>query len=497
MNMPDKVPVKPLNIVWFCTDQQRWDTVSSLGNKAINTPNIDRLVREGTAFSRAYTQNPVCTPSRASFLTGRYPRSTKVCYNGNEYFSKDEVLITKMLADAGYACGLTGKLHLASARGRMEKRTDDGYCFMRWSHHPHDDWAYGINHYQDWLKAKGVDWAKAYKGRYLSMSCWPPIQSEGFSGKETGIEAQYHQTTWCVEEAIRFIDDRKDKPWLVSINPFDPHPPLDPPQEYKDRLRIEDMPLPLWKDGELDNKPPHQRKDYVIGGQNGAADPVSSLSDDDKREKFRDYYAEIELIDDQLGRLIDYLDAQGMRENTLIIFMSDHGEMNGDHGLYWKGAYFYEGIVHIPLIFSCPGLVGQGAVSNALVELVDVAPTILELCGMDIPPAIQGKSLAPILKGEGDIHRHKDAVYCEYYSSLYHCHEDIFATMYYDGRYKLVVYHGQEYGELYDHENDPGEYRNLWDEEGVKETKNVLIKKAYDHTVLCNRDFSLLKLYDY
>ncbi|MDR0655827.1 MAG: sulfatase-like hydrolase/transferase, partial [Treponema sp.] len=116
--MPDRVPVKPLNIVWFCTDQQRWDTISSLGNKAINTPNIDRLVREGTAFSRAYTQNPVCTPSRASFLTGRYPRSTKVCYNGNEYFSKDEVLITKMLADAGYDCGLTGKLHLTSARGR-------------------------------------------------------------------------------------------------------------------------------------------------------------------------------------------------------------------------------------------------------------------------------------------------------------------------------------------------------------------------------------------
>ena len=169
----------------------------------------------------------------------------------------------------------------------------------------------------------------------------PPIENENFSGKEVGVPAEYHhQTTWCVEKAIEFIDQNKETPWLISINPFDPHPPLDPPQEYKDRLKIEDMPLPLWKDGELKNKPSHQQLDYKIGGQNGATDSIVGMSDDDKREKIQDYYAEIELIDDQLGRLMEYLDRTGQRENTMIIFMSDHGEMNGDHGLYWKGAYF-------------------------------------------------------------------------------------------------------------------------------------------------------------
>ncbi len=449
---------RPLNVVWFCTDQQRWDTIGALGNPYLRTPAMDRLAREGVAFTRAYTQSPVCTPSRACFLTGRYPRTTRMFYNGNDDCPKDEVLVTKYLADRGYACGLTGKLHLSSAQGRMEKRMDDGYSFLRWSHHPHDDWPDGVNHYQDWLKERGVDWKKAYGGRYTSMAQWPPVENEGFSGKEVGIEAKHHQTTWCVEEAMRFIEERKDSgaPWLISLNPFDPHPPLDPPQAYKDRLKVEDMPLPLWKEGELDKKPPHHRHDYIHGGQNGATDSIVGMSDEDKREKFRDYYAQIELIDDQLGRLIDYLDETGLRDDTLILFMSDHGEMNGDHGLYWKGAYFYDARVRVPLIISCPKRIRSGVVSDALVELVDLAPTILDIAGLEIPHYMQGKSLYPLLKGETKTH--KDSVYSEFYSCLGGCHEDLFATMYFDGRYKLVVFHGKEYGELYDTREDPHEF---------------------------------------
>ena len=486
-----------LNVVWICTDQQRYDTIAALGNPYINTPHLDRLCREGTAFRNAFVQNPVCTPSRASFLTGRYPRSTRVCYNGNDYFPDDEILITKRLVDNGYTCGLTGKLHLSSAYGRMETRCDDGYTFMRWSHHPFDGYEEGVNHYQDWLKEKGVEWKKSYRGRYADLSVWPPEKNEGFSGKEVGVPADIHQTTWCVEEAINFIEQQKGNPWLVSINPFDPHPPLDPPQAYKDRLKVEDMPLPLWKEGELKNKPPHQQKDYVSGGQDGAADSIIGKSDADKRELVRDYYAQIELIDDQVGRLLDYLEKTGQRENTLIIFMSDHGETNGDHGLYWKGAYFYESIVHVPLIFSCPGLVKQGLISDALVELVDVCPTILELIGMDIPRAVQGKSLAGILTGKKDPSYHKDSVYCEYYYSLKKCHDGIYATMYRDTRYKLVVYHGEAYGELYDLEKDPCEYDNLYDLPEYATLRAELMKRSFDQAVLYNVDESIPRLYTY
>ena len=490
---------KRKNIVWFCTDQQRWDTIHSLGNPYIHTPNIDRLVKEGVAFIRAYTQAPICTPSRACFLTGRYPRTTKTIFNGNEEFSKDEKLVTKLLADEGYTCGLAGKLHLTSAEGRVEKRCDDGYSYFQYSHHPHNDWKDGGNDYQNWLNEKGVHWEEIYGGKFMTMATWPPQANPAFSGKQVGVPAQYHQTTWCVEKTIDFIESRRNtgEPWLISVNPFDPHPPLDPPQEYKDRLSIEDMPLPLWEDGEMEGKPPHQQKDVIQGGQDGQAEPIGSLTDEEKREHFRDYYAEIELIDDQFGRLLAYLERTGLRDDTIVIFMSDHGEMSGDHGLYWKGAYFYEGLVHVPLIISCPSVFKQGLQCDALVELVDIAPTLMDAAGLEVPYFMQGKSFYGILTGEADPHHFKDAVYSEFYHCLRGTHEDIDATMYYNGRYKLVIYHGKEFGELYDHETDPNEFHNLWDKPEYETFKTELVRKSFDHTVLCNMDNSMHRVYGF
>ena len=221
------MPQKPLNIVWFCTDQQRYDTLTCMGNSAIHTPNIDRLAREGVLFRRAYCQAPICTPSRASFLTGKYPATTKMFFNGNDKFPQDERLVTSLLAEAGYACGLTGKLHLTAAKGRMEKRGDDGYTFMEWSHHPYNDWEYGINRYQKWLKDNGYDWDKEYGAPTGSVSF---ADLKGTAGLRSGIRPELHQTTWCVSEAIRFIEQQKDSDhgWLISINVFDPHPPLRP-----------------------------------------------------------------------------------------------------------------------------------------------------------------------------------------------------------------------------------------------------------------------------
>ena len=144
------------NILWICTDQQRYDTIGALGNPHIHTPNIDRLVGEGLAFTHAYCQNPICTPSRASFLTGMYPSSVHACMNGNDRWADAAPLVTKLLADAGYDCGLAGKLHLSGAAGRIEPRPDDGYRVFHWSHHPYDDWDEGHD-YADWLRAQGND----------------------------------------------------------------------------------------------------------------------------------------------------------------------------------------------------------------------------------------------------------------------------------------------------------------------------------------------------
>ncbi len=187
------------NILWYCTDQQRFDTIHALGNDHIHTPVMDRLCRTGIAFTRCYTQSPICTPSRASFLTGRYPASHHVHRNGNDFFPGHEVLVTKLLADAGYDCGLVGKLHLSRAKDRIEHRPDDGYRVFHWSHHPRPDWPEGHD-YATWLKEeKGVDPDKLFE----------PINRRAYGA---GVPEELHQTTWCTEKTIEFITQERDGP---------------------------------------------------------------------------------------------------------------------------------------------------------------------------------------------------------------------------------------------------------------------------------------------
>ena len=200
------MPEKP-NILWICTDQQRADTIHALGNPHIRTPHIDAMVANGTAFTRAYCQSPVCTPSRASFLTGRYPRTTRCRQNG-QAMPPQERLISRLLADAGYTCGLAGKLHLATcANGVVEKRIDDGYKVFHWSHHPQPDWP--ENAYTQWLTEQGTSWEELYDG-----PATPYIKH--------GIPAELSQTTWCANMAIEFLREQQNNPWFFSYNCFAP-----------------------------------------------------------------------------------------------------------------------------------------------------------------------------------------------------------------------------------------------------------------------------------
>ena len=450
----------PPNLLWICTDQQRYDTIHTLNNPHIHTPNIDRLVSEGVAFTHAFCQSPICTPSRASFLTGMYPGSVHGCMNGNDRWSENAPLVTKLLKDAGYTCGLSGKLHLAGAQGRVEPRPqDDGYSVFHWSHGAHDWWEPGEHEYADWLRDQGY---------ILGDMLKQPEQ----------IPPQLHQTTWCADRAIDFIEAQAGGQWLFSVNFFDPHPPFDPPQEYFDRYDMNALPGPLFREGDLEA----QARLTGIDFQNKPRRPEEF---DAQRIKAA-YYGMIELIDDNVGRLLDALERTGQRKNTLIIFMSDHGETLGDHGLVAKGCRFYEGLVRVPLIVSWPGQFAPGRVSDALVELIDVAPTLLDVVGLPKPERMQGRSLLPMLKGETDTHR--EFVRCEYYRALSPAAQAHFvgsyATMLRDRRYKLVNYHGHAMGELFDLDTDPGEFDNLWDDPAYTAIKLRLMQQSFDALAL-------------
>ncbi len=462
---------RPPNILWICTDQQRADTIAALGNPHIRTPYIDRLVGEGVSFLSAYAQSPVCTPSRAAMLTGRYPRTTRCRQNGQQ-IPRCERLVTRLLADAGYDCGLAGKLHLSScANGRVEQRIDDGYRVFHWSHHPQPDWP--ENAYTQWLQRQGVRWEELYDG-----------PSTGYV--KHGVPAQYHQTTWCAEMAIAFIREHAGsrQPWLFSVNCFDPHHPFDPPPEYLERYDPSAMPLPKRRPGELERKPVYQRLDAEWAHNNPGEFHCGAMTDDDRRQVTAAYYAMIELIDDQVGRMLAALEETGQLENTVVIFMSDHGELLGDHGLYFKGPHFYDVSIRVPLIVRSPGGL-RGVRRDALVELIDLAPTLLELAGLPPHPGMQGRSLRRLLIDADAPDTLREDVYCEYYNAW--THPRAYATMLRTREHKVVVYHslsGDDIdGELYDLRSDPDEFENLWNDPQHRDLRHELVRRCFDRSV--------------
>jgi arylsulfatase A-like enzyme len=463
------------NILWITTDQQRHDTVHALGNKHIRTPNLDRLCAEGVAFSQTYCQNPICSPSRASFLTGLYPSSLPANINGNEKLVLPEgvKLITKRLADAGYDCGLSGKLHLASAWSGEEQRIDDGYRYYAYSHAPIQGMGIG-NQYTDWLDSVGrLD-------EVLDLSQFDPVLQRG-AAYRGNVPFELHQTTWCCDRAAEFVAEERTRPWLMSVNIFDPHPAYDAPQAYAGRYDPDALPAPPFRETDIALQ---QRLDRTHPFTSAARPPGRT-----EQRKKASYYGMIELIDENIGRLLDVLEQSGQRRNTVVIFTSDHGNLLGEHGLGEKGCRFYEGLVRVPLLISCPDRFRTGHREESLVELTDLAPTIAELAGIDAAPA-HGRSLLPILTGSDTGGEARPFVRCEFYNTLdpgfgtggeplpaFH------ATMYRAGQYKLCVYHGSTFGELYDLDNDPEELDNLWADPEAAAVKEKLLLESFAETV--------------
>ena len=463
------------NILWICTDQQRYDTIGAMGYPHVSTPNLDLLVHEGVAFERAYCQSPICTPSRASFLTGMYPSSIRVNRNGNPAFPDFPPLISKTLADAGYTCGLIGKLHLSSAFQRIEARTDDGYSFWQYSHAPRDDWQLGHD-YADWVRSQGADLGELNRD-------------------PSGVPAELHQTAWCAEKTIEFMAANRTAPWFASVNIYDPHPPFNPPQTYRDQFDPASVGSPSFRESDLKQQAKleavdfqskaRQPNDLDIKSPIIPQSPRRSLVEADTggqrdaRTLIAAYYAMIKMVDDQVGRILAALDASGQRDNTIVIFTSDHGEALGDHGLIQKGCRFYEGLVRVPLIWSWRGAFRAGLRCSALVELTDIAPTLLDVCGLPIPNYITGRSLMPILTGNHAPESHRDFVRSEYIDAL-DLPDGSVATMYFDGRYKLICYHNHGLGELYDLHSDPEEFVDLWDNSDYLQLKVGLLQRSFD-----------------
>ncbi|MFQ3670697.1 MAG: sulfatase-like hydrolase/transferase, partial [Verrucomicrobiia bacterium] len=454
------------NILWICTDSQRWDTLGCTGNSFVHTPNLNRLAQSGILFDHAFATSPLSMPSRGNFLTGRYPSTTRLRQNGQEGIP-DLRPVTRTFARAGYHCGLIGKLHLANCDRRLalgpewwkqpqdtwavpvERRGDDGYATFLWDHVPS-----GTNPnsaYTQWLIAHGVN------------PIDQPQPHPDCPHVHLGRPKELHPTTWCASEAARFIRERSQdrSPWLLSVNIYDPHPSFNPPESSLHRYldHLDDIPLPTFQPSQLDTAPDHHRRAYH-------GDPSHSTRDwhpRDLRLVRAAYWAMCDLIDEQIGRILFALDAAGQRDRTLVIFSSDHGQLLGDHGILGKGPFLFDPCLRVPLILSWPGRIRSGIRATGLVELTDLAPTLLHASGLPPDPSMQGRSLWPILSGQAPADQIRDDVYAEYANA------DVdqppqWLNMIRTPTHKLIAVHASLEGELYDLKHDPAETRNLWDD---------------------------------
>lgn len=443
--------VKRPNILLICTDQQRYDSLGCYGNQHAQTPTLDQLAADGVLFEQCYVQNPVCAPSRGSLVTGRYVHSNGLWANGVS-LPQHETLFTKTLADAGYDCGLIGKMHLASCfEGRTEPRFEDGFRYHQWSHDP----PHGSpqNQYQHWLAEHH-----------------PALSAQAKAGKlrYDHLPTEAHYSHWVAEMAIDFLRNERaaEKPFFLWANFYDPHNPFGAPQEYLARFQPDEMPPPILEGDTDPAKPPIHD---VARHPGDATHPRGyNAYDATQIQTIRAAYAAmVALIDDETKRVLDTLDELVLSENTLVVFTSDHGEMLGDHHMLLKGPMMYEGAVHVPLILRWPGHLPMGERRSQLVQWIDLSPTFLEAAGLSPQPRIQGQSLLPLARGDTDAPVRGWAL-CEYRNSGRPYDPPVHATMLRKESYKLVVYHGMpatarsRSGELYDLETDPQEQTNLW-----------------------------------
>ncbi len=364
------------NILLIYTDQQRWDTIHCAGNEHIITPNLDALAGSGALFDNAFCNNPVCMPSRMSLLTGQYPSALGISTNGIE-LPEDVPTLHKILKPYGYHAANIGKLHFKnhSTRDHREPHPDYGFDTLILSDEPgcYED------AYIKWVRERAPDQVENCRvGTPPSWRGTPINKARGahqpyvFEGPEDMTQAAF-----VAEETVHFIHQHRHEPFFCIAGIYAPHAPLNPPQRFVDMYDPATLPLPARNEGEN----------------------FADLSDDEWRVVKAYYYALITHIDDQVGRILAALDDAGLREDTIVIFTSDHGEHLGDHGRVGKGAPGLDSCAHVPLIVSAPGRIEAGQRHGELIEGVDVAPTILDWCGVQVPPFFQGRSLRALLEG--------------------------------------------------------------------------------------------------
>jgi arylsulfatase A-like enzyme len=430
------------------TDQQRWDALGAAGTDAIRTPNLDRLADRGVRFSRAFVQAPVCMPSRASYLTGRYPSENAIFTNGVP-LPEDVRTLPEYLGPRGYTTANVGKLHFLnhSDRDHTQPHPSYGFDHLEISDEP----GCYPDAYRAWVAKRDPD---ALDGISVGLppaaeSRQPPSVTEGIAHPEPrfpkepvpfGADDDLTHTAFVARRTIDYLREHRDDRFLCVSGFYSPHSPWVVPQRFLDAYDPDDLPVPDLPD----------RLEERRAGIDTDSPYTGTFSGAERRGAYHGYYAMVTEVDHWVGRILDALEDLGLREETLVLFTSDHGEDLGDHLRYGKGYPAWDTISRVPLLAAGPGVEG-GRVVDDLVELVDLVPTLIDAAGGPVPSDLQGQSLVPALAGEGGVDR--DAVLTE----------DDDGKVLRTDRYRYAVgVDGEE--RLFDLREDPGEYDDVSDD---------------------------------
>ncbi len=348
---------RPPNVVFIICDQMRGDSMRCVGNRNARTPNLDRMAKDGVLFSRAFCNNPVCVPSRMATFAGRYPHQTGRLsnrpWNGKELDMPNT--LGGYFLERGYRCGWVGKNHTYEKK-ELEK-------FDVFSHRAREPFR---------------KYSRFVPPHWHSHTLWP--EKKCHPRKNT-------------DEAVEFIQSSPNgQPFFLHVSYFDPHPPYMAPDEFVSRYDSSKLNLPATvPPGNLGKRLETFAREFGM----------NELSDADFIETLKFYHASIEWgVDYQVGRLLQTLKQQGLEEDTVIVFTSDHGDFMCDYRLVRKGIFLYDALLHIPLIWYAPGRIPKGARTDALANGIDIFPTLVELTGGTKGEHLEGRSLVPFIHGE-------------------------------------------------------------------------------------------------
>ena len=435
------------NVLLILTDQWRGDCLGAAGHPDVKTPHLDTICAEGFRFRHAYSATPTCIPARAALYTGMAQENhRRVGYRDGVRWDYPTTL-AGTFAEAGYQCHCAGKLHVYPMRsgvGYHSVDLHDGYMHA----YRRPDVPYWENQniaddYLYWLKSElGTDADPINTG----------IDCNSWVGRPWIYPEKYHPTRWVTDRGIDFLRKRdRDKPFFLTLSYLRPHPPLDAPEPFWAMYRGKTLKPP--KTGDWDDTARLERDGRIVDSETGPSDPALL------EQLQAGYYAAVTQVDYEIGRLRDAMFSHGLdRSNTIILFVSDHGELLGDHCLFRKSLP-YEGSAHVPLVISASlealeraGYAGNpAAVTEKLAELRDVMPTLLALCGIDIPESVDGMNLFADNAGRQILHGEHlyDGESCQWILSCQGGHFE-----------KFIWFSGSDRRQYFDLSADPDESRS-------------------------------------